>query len=60
MNDDPAHESGAEGVNNTHAAESVDDSNIPSHESLADQSSKDDDDNGEDVVEEAAEDTVIY
>lgn len=34
---------------------------IPSHENTADEPSKDlDDENGEDVVEEAAEDTVIY
>ena len=37
------------------------DSSIPSHGTSADEPSKDaDDENGEDVVEEAAEDTVIY
>lgn len=35
--------------------------NMASHETIADEASKDSyDDHGEDVVEEAAEDTVIY
>jgi hypothetical protein len=43
-----------------HATEDVQNSNGASHGTTADPSIKEDDENGEDVVEEAAEDTVIY
>jgi hypothetical protein len=54
--EDPGHE--AVSVDMTeHALNST----VASHETTTDDASKDrDDDNGEDVVEEAAEDTVIY
>jgi hypothetical protein len=48
-------------VNAERATEDMQNSNGPSHETVADPTIKEDDDeNGEDVVEEAAEDTVIY
>ena len=56
--DDPgANEQPREG----HAAGDMQDNKATSRDSVPDEPSKDDDDeNGEDVVEEAAEDTVIY
>lgn len=62
-NDDLADKPGSEAVRHGHAAEDAHDTNIPSPEPATDHPSKDEadnDDNGEDVVEEAAEDTVIY
>jgi len=61
MKDDHTEDGGIEAVRDEHATELVQNSSIPSHETIADELSKDnDDENGEDVVEEAAEDTVIY
>lgn len=63
MNDDLADNPGSESLGNAHAAEDAQNNNLPSPEPVTDHPSKDDaddDENGEDVVEEAAEDTVIY
>jgi sRNA-binding protein len=61
MNDIPAEDPGREAVR-VEATEHTLDSTVAGHEATADRPSKDndDDENGEDVVEEAAEDTVIY
>jgi hypothetical protein len=61
MKDDPAEDPGHEAVR-VEATEHALDSTVAGHEATADDPSKDndDDENGEDVVEEAAEDTVIY
>lgn len=42
------------------ATEDMQTSNVATHGTVADPTIKEDDENGEDVVEEAAEDTVIY
>ncbi|KAF1939663.1 hypothetical protein EJ02DRAFT_467993 [Clathrospora elynae] len=48
-------------VRDERATENAQDSHIASHETIADEPSKDDDDeNGDDVVEKTEEDTVIY
>jgi hypothetical protein len=64
MKDDHHNKPGTEATRdgNGSATADVQDSNMSSHETIADEPSKvnDDDENGEDVVEEAAEDTVIY
>ncbi|KAF2852658.1 hypothetical protein T440DRAFT_488195 [Plenodomus tracheiphilus IPT5] len=63
MKDDPVDNPGSEAVRNGHATKEAQTSNKPSPELVTDHPSKDDaddDENGEDVVEEAAEDTVIY
>ena len=59
MKDPPTE--GTEAVRNERTPEDVQNDSIPSHDTTADEPSKDhDDENGEDVIEEAAEDTVIY
>ncbi|KAF1833543.1 hypothetical protein BDW02DRAFT_500484 [Decorospora gaudefroyi] len=61
MKDQHPDSPGTEAVRAEADTAEVQESNIPSNGTIADQSSKDDDDeDGEDVVEEAAEDTVIY
>jgi hypothetical protein len=64
VKDDHPDKPGTEAVRNGNesATADVQDSNMPSHGTIADEPIKvdDDDENGEDVVEEAAEDTVIY
>jgi hypothetical protein len=64
IKDDDHNEPGTEATRNGNesATANVQDSNMSSHETITDEPSKadDDDENGEDVVEEAAEDTVIY
>lgn len=61
MEDDPPLDPGYEAVRQDNTDEDAMDTNVPSHETTADDPSNDNqDDNGEDVVEEAAEDTVIY
>ncbi|CAO2651631.1 Nn.00g042010.m01.CDS01 [Neocucurbitaria sp. VM-36] len=61
MRDDHAEDPGNEAVRDATTTEDAVDSSIPSHETTTNELSKDDDDeNGEDVMEEAAEDTVIY
>ena len=61
MEDDHTNDPGHEAVRHDDTTEGALDSNVPSHETIADHASNDiHDDNGEDVVEEAAEDTVIY
>jgi hypothetical protein len=62
MADDHTADPGHEAVRHDDAAEDAMDMNVPSHETTADDPGNDnqDDNNGEDVIEEAAEDTVIY
>ncbi|KAF1847362.1 uncharacterized protein K460DRAFT_374438 [Cucurbitaria berberidis CBS 394.84] len=59
--DDHTEDPRNEAVRDAAITEDVVDTGIPGRETTADELSKEhDDDNGEDVVEEAAEDTVIY
>ncbi|RAR08129.1 pinin/SDK/memA domain containing protein [Stemphylium lycopersici] len=61
MKDQHPEDPGTGKVSPEHATEDAQDGKCASRETVADEPSKDDDDeNGEDVVEEAAEDTVIY
>ncbi|KAH7359653.1 pinin/SDK/memA/ protein conserved region-domain-containing protein [Pyrenochaeta sp. MPI-SDFR-AT-0127] len=62
MTDDPAEHPTNEAVRDANAPGDVVDDSISNHETTADDPSKDidDEENGEDIVEEAAEDTVIY
>lgn len=61
MKDDLAHNPGNEAATTEHDAEVIQINDRPIHDAIIDDSGKEDDDeNGEDVVEEAAEDTVIY
>jgi hypothetical protein len=64
MKDNYSDKPGTEAVRNGNedATADVQDSNMSNHETVADEPIKvdEDDENGEDVVEEAAEDTVIY
>ncbi|KAF2819285.1 hypothetical protein CC86DRAFT_412990 [Ophiobolus disseminans] len=61
MEDDHTNDPGREAVRHDDTTAGAMDSNVPSHETSVDHPSNDNhDDNGEDVVEEAAEDTVIY
>lgn len=61
MQDHPVEGPGIEVVRDEHTAQVVQDISVPSFDTRTDETSKEnDDDNGEDVVEEAAEDTVIY
>jgi hypothetical protein len=61
MEGDPPVDPGHEAVRQDNTDGDAMDTNKPSHETTTDHPSNDNqDDNGEDVVEEAAEDTVIY
>lgn len=62
MKDDRLDNSGTESLRNGGVAEDTRENDSSSHEPVTDETSKadDDDENGEDIVEEAAEDTVIY
>lgn len=61
MKDQHPEDPGTGKVSPEHATEDAQNNKFASRETVTDEPSKDDDDeNGEDVVEEAAEDTVIY
>lgn len=61
MQDDHPEDPGHEAVRHEDTNGDAMDTEVPSHETTTDDPSNDNhDDNGEDVVEEAAEDTVIY
>ena len=60
MTEDRADHPATEAVNGERATDNIQTSTLPSHETTADGPVEEDDDHGEEIIEEAAEDTVIY